>query len=329
METSSRTKRFFSDESYWNQPIPSDAETDPDSEKYVELLATGEGTSPFYVNMNSYTIPVYEVDENTPFREVNQKLQIDPTHDPKFPFERSSRYMLHPNFPKAIRVPEDALPDPGYDHHLCIVDRENQRAWDMWTAHHRRDGAIEAYTGIEVDLSGTGIWTPEDFPIKNGESIHNHGPSRAAGTPLVAGLIMHHEIMAGRIEHKIVFACWQNAACKHVFPACWTDGFLEWGLPEGATLQLDPTLDLDQFDLSPAARTVAIALQEYGMVDTDNARGTCICAEGLYGHDDKSWNGILHPDDLAVIPLEALRVIKIENMVEKGDRYWYSRKFSK
>jgi len=293
----------------------------------VKLLATGEGTSPFHLNMHTFTIPVYEVDNNTPLREVRQKMLVDyyPAHDPKFLFERSSRYMLHPDFPKAIPVPENAFPDPAGDHHLCIIDRKNQRAWDMWSAHHRRDGAIEAYTGIEVDLSGTGIWSPEDFPIKNGESIHFHGPSRAAGTPLVAGLIMHHEILAGRIEHKIAFACWQNGVGKHVFPACWTDGFLEWGLPEGATLQLDPGLDLDQFDLSPAARTIAVALQEYGMVDTDNARGTCIYAEGLYGHDDKSWEGILHPDALADIPIEALRVIKMENVVDKGDRGWYSQ----
>ena len=60
-------------------------------------------------------------------------------------------------------------------------------------------------------LDGSGVWRTEDFAVRDGESIHFHGPSRAAGVPAIAGLIMLDEVLAGRIEHKIAFASHYNA----------------------------------------------------------------------------------------------------------------------
>jgi hypothetical protein len=225
---------------------------------------------------------------------------------------------MHPDFGPEIPIPEDAMPDPARDSHMALVDWENRRAWDMWHARLRPDGEWETATGMAYSLDSTGVWKTEDFPIKNGESMHFHGPSRAAGVPAIAGLVLEQEVRAGRIEHKLSFAS-SNVCQQFVWPATWTDGGREQGPLEGCVLQLDPGLDLDGFDLSPGARVIARAMQEYGAVNVDGARGNCIYAEGLYGHADRSWDDIMAPDDLRCIPMEHYRILKLENIVHKGD----------
>src|SRR5476651_1192947 len=62
--------RFFSDDSFWNQVIPKDAEVDPRTGRWIKLLEsepTGQG---FLVNSTQWTIPVYEVDSSTPLKKV-------------------------------------------------------------------------------------------------------------------------------------------------------------------------------------------------------------------------------------------------------------------
>jgi hypothetical protein len=52
---------------------------------------------------------------------------------------------------------------------------------------------------------------------------------------------------AGEIRHKIAAASRFCAYKEFVFPAAWTDGFTEGGIPEGTVIQLDPSLDLSKF----------------------------------------------------------------------------------
>jgi sialate O-acetylesterase len=171
---------------------------------------------------------------------------------------------------------------------------------------------------MAYSLDGPGVFNPDHFPAWDGESIHCFGPSRHAGVPAIAGLIMHEEVRRGRIAHKLAFASCVNAFKEFVPPAIWGDGKLPGGIPEGAVLQLDPTLDLDRLRLSPAARTIARALQEYGMVNVDYGGGAAIYAEGLWGHSDRSWKGLLGERDLVGIPFEHFRLLKLPPITRKG-----------
>ncbi len=309
-------KRFFSDDSFWNQPIPADAEADPKSERLVQLM--DQRQSSMYINCVEFTIPVYIADGNTPLRMVYQR---PPNPDAEGAgLLRQQRYSQHPEFGPEIPIPEDAVPDPAGDAHMAIIDWENSRAWDMWWVRIRDDGEYESATGMAYSLKSDGVWKTEDFPVKNGESIHFHGPSRAAGVPAIAGLIMQWELEQERIEHKLALAT-NPQFQQFLYPAAWTDGAQEEGPPEGCVLQLDPELNLDRFPLSPAARTIAAAMQEYGAVNVDGAGGNVVYAEGLYGHEGRSWDGILDPDDLRCVPMEHYRILKMENIVNMGDEY--------
>jgi hypothetical protein len=305
-------KRFFSENSFWNTPLPPHPEIDPRSEHSIRLLEANVPRGGFWINY--WTIPVYQVTHETPLRRVHQReVQPGETYKP------SSGFRHGPGFGPLIPLPDQkVVPSREADGHLALVDDERRFAWDMWGARWRADGELESFTGMSYSLDGPGLFDPALIPAKAGESTHWYGPSRAIGVPAIAGLIMHEELLQGRIDHKLSFATCVNAFKEFVFPAIWGDGQTPGGIPEGAVLQLDPTLDLDRFALSPGARTIAHALQEYGMVNVDGGKGAAIYAEGLWGHSDRSWAGLLSDQDMVSIPFKHYRLLKLPPITPKG-----------
>jgi hypothetical protein len=314
--------RFFSTTSFWNQPIGDNPEIDPRNDHFIGLLKSEPSGNNFGINATKWTIPVYMADSSTPRIEIGyhylSKQEKENWHTDRERFGHGDGFGMN------VPLPPGATPDPEEDAHLAVVDWENRVAWDMWGLQHHEDGSWTSNTGMKYPLDGEGVFRTEDFDIINGESVHFHGPSRAAGVPAIAGLIMYNEVISGRIEHKLSCATRFNAKQEFVFPASWTDGFIVGGIPEGAVIQLDPGLDLEQFELLPGEVVVARALQEYGMVVVDVAGGSPIYAEGLWGHPEKSWNGVLREWEGGInsIPCDHYRVLKLPVTVKKGDARW-------
>jgi hypothetical protein len=78
-------------------------------------------------------------------------------------------------------------------------------------------------------------------------------------------------------------------------------------------------LDLEPFDLSPGAQTVAKALQEYGAVNVDGAGGSVLYAEGLYHDDQRTWRGLLDENELKRIPMRHYRILELGEITCQGD----------
>jgi hypothetical protein len=310
-------RRFFSDSSFWNQPIAPDARADPRNDHFIELLES-EPTGAFGINIEEWTIPVYEADSSTPTYDVAPHFLSDEEKDH---WDTTREAFGHgPGFGHEVPIPPSAVPDPEEDAHFAVVDWGRMQAWDMWGFRLRRDGTFESNTGMTYPLDGEGVFHTEDFDIVDGESVHFHGPSRAAGVPAIAGLIMRDEVAAGQVRHKLACAVRTSAFKEFVFPAAWTDGYVKGGIPEGAVIQLDPTLDLSGFDLLPGERVVARALQEYGMVLVDVAQGSTLYAEGLWGHPGRSWKGVLRKyEGIKSIPVDRYRVLELGPITRKGD----------
>lgn len=320
-------KGFFADDSFWNQPIAVDAVTHPKSDYYVELLKAVDPAGGFHINLHEWTIPVYPVDASTPTHAIGKRLPDHEREGKDFyaftrPFLRTceNHPLGHgPGFGQAVPIPEAATPDPEGDSHMALVDYERGLAWDMWAAQKKEDGSWWSCTGMQYPLYGSGTFDPAQFPIHNGESIHLYGPSRASGVPTIAGLIMHHEIEAGHIDHKLLFACGACAHLSHYFPAIWTDGGTPNGIPQGIVLQLNPELDLAQFDLNPSCKIVLEALQAYGAVLVDNAGSVTLGGEGLWWDESRSWDGILGEEDLRSIGFEHFHFLQPTTPeIEKG-----------
>jgi hypothetical protein len=316
-----KSRRFFSDSSIWNQPIPDTPEIDPKSDYYISLLAGDPSGKNFGINLTRYAIPVFEADETTPRTTVKHRfLSERQKRNWKTDREKFGHGREFDSGP--VPIPAVAEPDTGSDMHMAVIDWKGMVAWDMWLARKLPDGTWESNTGMKYPLDGTGVFDPAEFSVKDGESIHFHGPGRAAGVPIIAGLILYDEVQSGEIRHRIACATRFNAYKEFTFPATWTDGHYPGGIPEGAVMQLDPSLDLLQFDLLPGERVVARALQKYGMVNVDNAGGSPLYGENL-NHDPRgrSWNGILREWDggIVSIPVKHYRVLKIKNVVHRGD----------
>ena len=320
-------RRFFSDQSYWNQPIPKDAETDPENAKWIAMLKSEPTGNNIGINTTKWTIPVFEVDSTTPVYDVKLHY-LSP--EQKINWATKREHFGHgPDF-SPVPIPDEARPDPLGDAHIALIDRQRGIAWDAWGMRKLPDGSWESNTGMKYDLYGSGVFNTDSLGVVNGESVHFHGPGRAAGVPVIAGLIMYDEVKAGEIRHKLAMACRYSAFQEFVFPAAWTDGYTKGGIPEGAVLQLDPNLDLSQFHLTEGETVVARALQKYGAVIVDVAQGSPLYAENLNYDSTRTWNGILREWDggINTIPMENYRVLKVENPVFKGDarsrteNYW-------
>jgi len=302
-------KRFFAEDSFWNQPLENNPEIDPRNDHYISLLKKDHSHQNFGINLNRYTIPIYEVDSSVPLIKVG--------NHPDFNFRH------HPDFDKmGVPIPKDFKPSPGNDQHATLIDWKRRLAWDMFLVEKDSAGNWNSSTGVLVPLDSSGVLNKSYFPVKDDESIHQYGPSRAAGVPSFAGTIMYDEIKAGEIRHKLSCALRFVAYKEYVYPAIWTDGNFKGGVPEGSIIQLDPKLDLAKFDLLPGELVVAKALQNYGMVVVDFAAGNVLYGEGLWIYPDKSWNGLLREWDggISSIPLENFRVLKNHDIQQGGDR---------
>ena len=311
-------RRFFSDDSFWNQPIPANAEVDTRTDRWIKLLETEPTGTNFTINSQQWTIPVYEVDRTTPLVKVGL-LALSPKDQTHWHTDRG--FFGHGRGFNFVPLPEAATPDPQADSHLAVVDWQRKLVWDMWALSRNADGTWKSATGMVYAADGPGVFSTAALGVRDGESVHFHGPSRAAGVPAVAGLIMYDEVMAGEIRHKIAAASRFCAYKEFVFPAAWTDGFTEGGIPEGTVIQLDPKLDLSQFTLTPEERIVCVALQRYGMVLVDIAEGQPIYAEGLWGHPGKSWQGRLPhgTGGISTISYLHFRMLKTGPAVHMGD----------
>jgi hypothetical protein len=318
-----KSQRFFADESFWNQPLPANPEIDPQNDHFISLMKK-EPTGPFFrINLVAWTIPVYDVDNTTPRFKVNLHYLSDEEkikwNTDKTTYGHGKEFAAEP-----VPIPADAQADPMEDAHCALIDWKNKVAWDMWGLKKNSDGSWTSKTGMKYRIDGSGVFNPKDFAVKDGQSIHYYGPSRAAGVPAIAGLIMYNEVQKGEINHKLACATRANAYKEHTYPAIWTDGFITGGIPEGSIIQLDPDLDLSKFNLLPGEIAVAKAQQKYGMVVVDIAGSNTLYGEGLWGHPGKSWDGVLREMNgggISSIPLENYRVLKIKNRIPKGDSY--------
>ena len=137
------------------------------------------------------------------------------------------------------------------------------------------------------------------------------------GVPAPTYAVRWDEIQAGSIDHALKIAI--DDTCDHVWPMVGDEGCEGGGLiPEGTRIRIKPGIDLSAYDLSPAALTVANALQRYGAYVGDRSGGpVALKLENTVAEGSGFlWNGVLDARSLDAIPLSAYEV------VERGWRPW-------
>ncbi|OLO99700.1 hypothetical protein BVU76_24235 [Mycolicibacterium porcinum] len=275
----------FAEDSPFRTPIPTDAEVDPHSAAMISAVDWDESAN---VSAIEFGIPIYHVDENTPRYSVPCII---------------SEWGPCPFDGLEVPIPYDAWPQYGSDSAMVTVDQENRKIYEFWRASYEN-----------------GSWTTQFAAVNSLDGSGWGGASTGSGASRLAGVVRVAEIAQGWIPHAL--AMQSNNVCAKVFrpPALKTDGqsTKPGCLPEGARLQLDPSVDIDSLGLTPAERMVAEALQRYGAYIMD-VSGSPLSIS--FERDDTAARGTVGPtygaaglkwdyDGMTNIPWKKLRVLK-------------------
>lgn len=200
-----------------------------------------------------------------------------------------------------VKIPEYAEPDPASDGHLTIIDQKKGCVYDFWKAKKTNKDWKAAWANA-IPISSDGIY-PRGFS------------ARGSGFALLQGLIWPEEIEKEEINHALIFSFNHTRNGGPVWPATESDG-TERGdsaIPEGALVQLDPSLDLERLNLNTYERTIARALQKYGMYCADDGGGLQLYAVNANSYSEnpyKNYWGTKALVSLKKIPAEHFRVLQ-------------------
>jgi hypothetical protein len=234
----------------------------------VQRLVAG-AVQGFPIAAGAWTFPVYSAAVSSPRFDVSLTVSWAP-----------ARLM------SGVPIPLQAAPDPAGDQSLTVLDPATNCEYDFWGASKGADGKWSAWWANATMLNGNGIYA-------GGSS------TRASGFANGLGLIRPEELAAGHIDHALVFGFPDTKAGGPVSPATHSDGVssVPGAIPEGARVQLDPLLDLNSLGLNDWQKTVARALQTYGMFLSDSGGTT-----SLYAVNTQSV-GVAYPWGDATYPL--------------------------
>ena len=288
--------RAFTASSYWNTPLPADAPADPGSARMIEWLK--RDSHPDYVRLAGLKAsgvwgqPIFWAQEGDPAYDV-----------------RATKYALPAEF-ASLRIPQGARPDPTSDAEFAVYDLGRGYVAQLWAAQY--DPSADRWSaggGAIHYLASNGLdraWTqfPDTDPRNRGH--------RGVPAPVMA--VRLDEIQAGAIPHVLKLAV-NTTKAAHVFPMTGDEQgtTANDAPPEGARIRIKPSVDLARRDLSPAARVIATALQQYGAVIGDQSGGPInlkvqnTVAEGR----GPLWDGVLSEAALASIPLDDYEIVML------------------
>jgi len=298
MNTSIEMQVPYSKTSIWNTPIGPSPKYDVHSAEMVaSLVHSNEGR--IVTAGEAYNYPVYFADEQTPRWDI-------PCIVNRCTIASSDQDVVRTDRVQNVPIPVNAQPGEDTDARMIIIDTVTHTEYDLSKARRTETGWVAGTVSVyNILWAGTPV----------GHS------SRGSGIPAFAGLLRPWEIRQGRITHALAFGYTETAAEKCVFPASKTDGesTLPFALPEGAHLQLDPSLtdaDFNQMGLDETGKIIARALQEYGMILVDTSGSFKIYVEDLINNPfaREDWTDPdlnLTKESIYGIPHTAFRVLEL------------------
>ena len=238
------TGRPFTAGSAFNLQIPTAPVLDPASSTWAgQLGAPGNAQSAL---LDETGVAVYEANAATPRYTVRCTESWGPC----------------PLAAQPVPIPIGARAPTGSDGAMVVIDSSTRKSYEFWQARPTGTGGWEASWGSVNSIDGDGYDASGSSPT-------------GAGISRLAGVVRLQELAAGRINHALVFATGISSPGTFRYPASKTDGGNMFGsatpLPEGARVQLDPSINVDAItNITAAEKAVARALQTYGAYNIDN-----------------------------------------------------------
>jgi hypothetical protein len=282
--------RPFGPNAPWNIPV-ADLPRAENSEELASKLwndsYTDRAFRNFNINNTSYTYPVYEVTDETPFFPVVDRNGWGNLGGTRIPFD--------PSWKAA----------PGSDAQIVILDPATGREWNLWQAE---------FDGDSVNISNGNLVPGSYFDKEDG-----FAPSRGVGIQYSAMLVRPEEVAQGVIEHALSMPIRNTSGSEFVAPGTKLEfpGVRPDGIPEGTRFALDVSYEqIDAHlarlptsvpDVTKASlRTLMVAMKDYGWFITDTSGSTHFQLESTtsaqkeweaLGMIDKDHGGGVYPRD--------------------------------
>jgi hypothetical protein len=296
--------------SFWNVPVPSSPALDPNSSALAAVLAAQAAPTSHNANIVNDQGWGYPVVTAT-------------TSDPSYAMT-SSLWSAGPE-PVTCRVPTTATANTGSDGHLTVIQPDGTTC-DFWVFSRNASGVPQAGTvarscgrvvGANRDAWGT-------VPCRG--SLGN--AAVAAGFDLLGGVLRPEEFDGtAPIAHALVLSLPEAIVRNDIaWPASHTDGSCTSAtgcVPEGAKIQLDPSIDVDALSLPAWKKKIAKALQTYGAYVGDRGGSFEVRAVEKTG-DDTVWTsrGIPINGTLSDLPWSSVRVLQITAAPSTVPSWW-------
>ena len=278
--------RFYSPTSFWNQPIPANAAIDPHSDEIIRTAILPYAAQSAFSNGDDWGISLVHASA------TDKRYTIVCT-------------LYYDTGPVSFRIPKGARPTTGSDHHLVVIDGDQEL--DMWAAvYDKNKDAWSAGARFIGNLNGWGAYAP---PGKHA------GGAVAAGYCGMGGVVRPEEMAQGHIDHALSVMV-PAPRTGYVGPATATDGTNPnpLALPEGAHIQLDPTFDVDAQPWPSWEKTLAKALQNYGAYVSDTGGALAFYGQTDMNAGNQTWASVRVPKNgfLWQLPWSRMRVLDLK-----------------
>jgi hypothetical protein len=263
VDKSLQGKQLFPANDPWNEDI-SKENLDPNSDRLIASIGLKKPLHPdFGADHNGVPsgIPYVIVAGNEP--KVKVDFQYPDESDP-------GPYPIPPN------APIEGGPQSTGDRHILIVDRDNWKLYELFSAYPPENGkGWKAGSGAIFDLT----------KVSYGQRPKGWTSSDAAGLPILPGLVRYDEaVEQKRIDHALRFTIVKSRRA-FVPPAThFASNKKDPNLPPmGMRVRLKADFDISKF--SPTCQVILKALKTYGMIVADNGSDWFVS-----GSPDPRWN---------------------------------------
>ena len=269
----------------WNTKLPANVPLAPDSAAIVHNIELDKHNNfgTWGINTDTYSTPIFYVGRHTP---VQRWTYSDCLNMPQLgPVIADSL--------AAVPTPADLIASQGTDESTTIYQPSTDTYWDFWRAEKDASGHWSACWGGKIEHYS-----------RNPGIFANPLGATATGLPLGAFTIRISELQRGHIDHAINLVTVRTRANCSSWPATRDDGNTAGDdIPcEGQRFRLDPSFDVNTL-YSPAARIIARAMQQYGLILTDKGGAVVTYAEdprpymAAHGGTDP-YQALMDPDNL-------------------------------
>ena len=276
----------------WNTDVSS-APVDPNSAALITSIGLTTGLHPDFgaglFNGSSIGIPYVVVSGMQARVAMNWQAYADQSDPGPYPVPSAA--------------PVEGAPDPGGDRHVLVIDRDNNRLYELYRAFANADGSWNADGGAVFHLDSNNVrptaqpgWTSAD----------------AAGLPIFPGLARYEEaaLGPGGIRHALRFTV-QRSRRAYVPPAShWASSSTSTDLPPmGMRVRLKASYVIPA-GFNVQTRALLAAMKTFGMIMADNGSNWYVS-----GAPDERWNNDALVSELRQVQGNNFEVVRMDGLV--------------